>query len=263
VPSPAVRRRDHHVGIVSTSHATSPPQHAVAGQAPPAEDETVARLVSAMLWSAELQTVKRYYDMTFWEAETAEEREAESLLSGPRLESVADHSWHLCDCVLLLHGHFGHLDLGRCLAMAVVHDKAEIRTGDTSPMGSSGTGRDGTAFDVARAQAKERDERTAVEAYLDRLPAEAAHAQRLVFDEYLERRTAEARFVYALDKLQVLTWLIRRKQGLMSDEHLRFSLRYLREKALAYAPLEPFVDEFERRLLGAVALARGPVDVSS
>jgi 5'-deoxynucleotidase YfbR-like HD superfamily hydrolase len=242
---------------VETTDATSPLRQEVTGQAPQVRDETVAQLVSAMLWSAQLQIVKRYYDMTFWEAETAAEREAESVLSGPRQESVADHSWHLCDCVLLLHGHFGHLDLGRCLAMAVLHDKAEIGTGDVSPMGVSGTGRDGTAFDAARAEAKERDERTAIDAYLDRLPAPAADAQRLVFDEYLERRTPEARFVYALDKLQVLTWLIRRKQGRMSDEHLRFSRRYLREKALVFPPLEPFVDELERRLMAAVARARG------
>src|SRR4051794_8887361 len=73
--------------------------------------DPVSQVVAAMLWSAELSTVKRYYDMTYWESETAEERDAESLLSGPRLESVADHSWHLCDCVLLLHSHFSYLDL--------------------------------------------------------------------------------------------------------------------------------------------------------
>jgi putative hydrolase of HD superfamily len=228
---------------------TSPPQAAA--------ETTVGQLVSAMLWSAELQTVKRYYDMTFWEAETAEERDAESALSGPRLESVADHSWHLCDCVLLLHGHFGDLDLGRCLTLAVIHDKAEVATGDISPMGTSGTGDDGTAFDLRRAEAKDRDERAAIAAYLARLPAEVADAQRVAFDDYLERRTAEARFVYALDKLQVYTWLIRRKRGRMSDEHLRFSLRYLRDKARAFAPLGPFVDELERRLLTVVADARG------
>jgi 5'-deoxynucleotidase YfbR-like HD superfamily hydrolase len=228
-----------------TTDATTPPR------------EAVAQIISAMLWSAELQTVKRYYDMTFWEDETAEERDAESVLSGPRLESVADHSWHLCDCVLLLQGHFNYLDLGRCLTMAVVHDKAEIGTGDISPMGGSGTGRDGTAFDAGRAEAKDRDERTTVGAYLDSLPAESARAQRAAFDEYLERRTAEARFVYVLDKMQVFTWLIRRKQGRMSDEHLRFSLRYLRGTALAFPPLEPFIDELERRLLAAVAHARG------
>jgi 5'-deoxynucleotidase YfbR-like HD superfamily hydrolase len=242
---------------VRTTDAKSPPRQPVAGQTPSTQDDSVARIVSAMLWSAELQTVKRYYDMTFWEGETAEERDAESVLSGPRLESVADHSWHLCDCVLLLHGHFGYLDLGRCLAMAVVHDKAEIGTGDVSPMGASGTGRDGTAFDAVRADAKEREEHAAVDAYLDSLPAEAARAQRVPFEEYLERRTAEARFVYVLDKMQVFTWLIRRKQGRMSDEHLRFSLRYLRDKGLAFVALEPLIDELERRLLAAVAQARG------
>jgi putative hydrolases of HD superfamily len=224
---------------------------------PPPQDESVSQLVSAMLWSAELQTVKRYYDMTFWDRETSEERDAESLLSGPRLESVADHSWHLCDCILLLHGHFGYLDLGRCLSMAVLHDKAEISTGDIGPMGTSGTGHDGTAFDASRAEAKDRHERAAIAAYLAGLPAEVAESQRGTFDEYLERRTAEARFVYALDKVQVYTWLIRRKEGRLSDDHLRFSLIYLRQNGLAFPPLEPFIDEFERRLLAAVARARG------
>ena len=216
----------------------------------------VSQVVSAMLWSAELSAVKRYYDMTYWEGESAEERDAESLLSGPRLESVADHSWHLCDCVLLLHSHFSYLDLGRCLAMAVLHDKAEISVGDIGPMGPSGTGLDGTAFNAEHAAKKDAAEHAAIEAYLDGLPPEVAKRQRAIFDEYLERRTPEACFVYAVDKIQVYTWLIRRKQGRMSDDHLRFSLRYLREKALAFPQLEPFICELEERLLATVAHAR-------
>lgn len=212
--------------------------------------------VLVMLWSAELTTIRRYHNMTYWEEEALEESSAEASRSGPRLESVADHSWHLADCVLLLHPHFPDLDLCRCLSMSILHDKLEITIGDAAPMGRSGTGYDGTAYNKLLLVEKEAAERAALEKYLERVPDVVAKTQRLIFEEYAAKMTEEARFVYAIDKLQVYTWLIRKKRGIMTDAHLAFSLPYLRTRTLCFPGLEPYVREFENRLLDTVARAR-------
>jgi len=209
-----------------------------------------------MLWSANLSLVIRYFDMTFWEKETQEEIAADAQRPSPRLESVADHSWHLCDIITLLHPHFPYLDLGKCLYMATLHDKLEIITGDLAPMGKSGTGFDGTAYNASLAAQKSRSERRALSEYLATLPKRVADEQRRIFEEYVTGESKEACFVHGIDKLQVHTWLIRKKTGHMTDDHLRFSIRYVRSKSLVFEGLEPYVFELEDRLLSLVARKR-------
>src|SRR5215203_5203482 len=50
-----------------------------------------------------------------------------------RAENDAEHSWHLCLCVIVLaeHANGGQLDVLRVLKMLIVHDLVEIDAGDT------------------------------------------------------------------------------------------------------------------------------------
>src|SRR2546425_12782171 len=50
-----------------------------------------------------------------------------------RAENDAEHSWHLCLCVIVLAEHANHatLDVLRVLKMLIVHDLVEIDAGDT------------------------------------------------------------------------------------------------------------------------------------
>ena len=50
-----------------------------------------------------------------------------------RAENDAEHSWHLCLCVVVLaeHANAPALDLLRVLKMLIVHDLVEIDAGDT------------------------------------------------------------------------------------------------------------------------------------
>src|SRR6185369_4217888 len=68
--------------------------------------------IDAILWSMRLCSIRRYFHQRFWENETAEAEYASRVEASPRLESVADHSWHVADTVLLLASHFPSLDLG-------------------------------------------------------------------------------------------------------------------------------------------------------
>src|SRR4028119_1514345 len=123
--------------------------------------DVVERDVEAILASLKLQQIKRFFRQRFWRVETMEAEFAAKVETPPRLESVADHSWHVADTALLLSGHFPYLDVGRCVMLAVIHDKLEIFTGDKNPVGRDGTGSSTHAFNVAARMRKSLEERQA------------------------------------------------------------------------------------------------------
>jgi hypothetical protein len=72
----------------------------------------------------------------------------------------------------------------------------------------------------------------------------------------LDGATPEARFVKAVDKLQALAFVLTKKDGLMQDKHLRFTLKYS-EKTVGYFPdLSDHYNELRSRLLVQVARRR-------
>lgn len=235
---------------MSSSHLTLRPGSS------PIDSADVKRDIDAMLWSMKLCFVRRYFHQRFWEKETIEAEYAARVEPFPRLESVAEHSWHVADTVLLLGGHFASLDVDRCIKLAILHDKMEISIGDKNPVGKSGTGQSTHAFNLDRQASKEASERSAIERYLARLRSSTAINQRDLLIEVLEGRTQEARFVKAIDKLQALTFVIVKKRGAMINTHMRFTLKYS-EKAVAYFPdLRAHYEELKFRLMARVARRR-------
>ncbi len=102
-------------------------------------------------------------------------------------ESVAAHTWGLCWLICALCPP--ELDRGVALAIATVHDLAEVRVGDLTPY-------DG----VDKAEKRAREER-AITAMLAPLPGGAELLER--WWDYELGRTAEGRWVKALDKLDM------------------------------------------------------------
>lgn len=102
-------------------------------------------------------------------------------------ESVAAHSWGVAWLVLALCP--AGLDRGRALAMAVVHDLAEVRVGDLTP-------HDG----VDRAEKAAREARALVELVA---PLPAGDGLATLWREFERGATAEARFVLACDRLDM------------------------------------------------------------
>ncbi len=99
-------------------------------------------------------------------------------------ESVAAHSWGVAFLALLLCPP--GLDRGRVLAMAILHDLAEVETGDITP-------HDG----VDRAEKRRRETRA-----IDRL-LEARPDLRALWDEAEAHATPEAQFLKQLDILEM------------------------------------------------------------
>ena len=115
-----------------------------------------------------------------------------SILDGTRKENSAEHSWHLALMAQVLGGYAPPgTDLSRVTAMLLIHDLVEIDAGDLF------------VYADATAQARqEAAEHAAADRIFALLPAGQGRELRALWDEFEERRTPEARFARALDRLQ-------------------------------------------------------------
>ncbi len=115
-----------------------------------------------------------------------------SILDGTRKENSAEHSWHLALMAQVLGGYAPPgTDLSRVTAMLLIHDLVEIDAGDLF------------VYADAAAQARqEAAEHAAADRIFALLPAGQGRELRALWDEFEERRTPEARFARALDRLQ-------------------------------------------------------------
>ena len=115
-----------------------------------------------------------------------------TLTDRSRRENSAEHSWHLALMALVLAEHAPPgTDLGKVMAMLVLHDLVEIDAGDLFQYAAQ--------LQQARQAAAER---AAADRLFPILPPPQAASLRALWDEFEERATAEARFARALDRLQ-------------------------------------------------------------
>lgn len=113
------------------------------------------------------------------------------LLRGvPDPESITEHSWHVAFLVWTLGLRVPGLNRLRALEIALVHDLAEVRTGDLPRVANR----------YFAAGAKESAER---EVMAELFGPFAGRADELMA-EYRAAETAEARLVKACDKLQLM-----------------------------------------------------------
>jgi putative hydrolase of HD superfamily len=204
-----------------------------AGDLPCRDD--AERDVNMMLESLGLQSIRRYIDQCHWQEESQLAHAADAAEPGLKLENVAAHSWHVADTTMLLASNFPEVDSRHAVELAILHDKLELFTGDLDPVGPDGQGTTSHAFDGSAREAKMTLELAALEHYLSKLRPAVRDRQRSLILETIRSESPEARLVKAIDKLQALTFVLTKKAGTMTDEHLTFSLRYS-VKAIEYFP---------------------------
>jgi putative hydrolases of HD superfamily len=109
-----------------------------------------------------------------------------------RAENDAEHSWHLCLCVIVLaeHANEPRLDILRVLKMVILHDLVEIDAGDTF------------AYDTVRIADQHERESRAADRIFGLLPADQTEHFRALWDEFEEKKTPEAKFAAAIDRFQ-------------------------------------------------------------
>lgn len=113
-----------------------------------------------------------------------------SLIDGSRRENDAEHSWHLAMMAMTLAEHAPPgTDMSTVVAMLLVHDIVEIDAGDTF------------IYDPVAVEGQAALERAAADRIFGLLPDDQGARLRTLWDEFEERRTPEARFARALDRL--------------------------------------------------------------
>lgn len=112
------------------------------------------------------------------------------VLAGERRENSAEHCWHVALAAVLLSEHAAEpVDVGRVVMMLLVHDLVEIDAGDTF------------VYDRAGQADKAERERAAAGRVFGLLPEDQAGELRAIWEEFEARRTPDARFAAARDRL--------------------------------------------------------------
>ncbi len=143
----------------------------------------------------------------------------QTMLAGEGLgrpENSAEHSWHLGMMALVLAEHAPPgTDLSRVTGMVLLHDVVEIDAGDL--------------FVYADAEQQEQQqiaENAAADRIFALLPADQGAFLHHLWDEFTARRSPEAKFARALDRLQPMlenlrtgggTW---KRHGITADQVL-------------------------------------------
>lgn len=163
--------------------------------ASPSPDSPAARLVRQIEFIVECDRLKEIFRQTI----NTQSR---------RAENDAEHSWHLCLCVIVLaeHANLPTLDLLRVLKMLIVHDLVEIDAGDTF------------AYDTAGMATQHAREVVAADRIFGLLPADQGRDLRALWDEFEARETAESKFAAAVDRFQPML-LNCRSQGAAWQRH--------------------------------------------
>ena len=114
------------------------------------------------------------------------------LLDGSRYENDAEHAWHLAVMAITLaeHANSDGLDISKVVRMVLLHDIVEIDAGDA------------IVYDTALRARKQAEESRAAERIFGLLPDDQRDAFRSLWEEFEARKTPEARFAAALDRLE-------------------------------------------------------------
>lgn len=145
-----------------------------------------------------------------------------SWLSCGRQESVAEHSWRMGLMVILFAPYLSQpVNLEKCLKMAILHDLAEAEAGDIP------------VFEAQEKEIKERKkvlELKAMKNICATLPPSLGDDLFSLWEEYEEKKSFEALFVNALDKIEVhlqhveaplSTWIEIERDMLFQDKWMR------------------------------------------
>ncbi len=167
------------------------------------------------------------------------------LADGTRKENDAEHSWHLALMCILFREYANdkeNLDLLRVIKMVLIHDLVEIDAGDTY------------CYDEAAGVDKAAREQQAAERLFKMLPPDQEEEFRSLWDEFEERKTTEARFAAALDRLQPLTLNYRAKGKSWQEHDVKLEQVLARNSSMANGA--PVLWDFAREMIGD-ALEKG------
>lgn len=110
--------------------------------------------------------------------------------SGGRHESVAEHCFRLAAMAYFLKDEFPEADMNRVMLMGLIHDFGEIFTGDIPCF--------------SKTKADEARENHLLMQWVSALPEPYREEMRALYREMAERKTPEAKILYALDGMEAV-----------------------------------------------------------
>ena len=159
-----------------------------------------------------------------------------TLIDGSRRENDAEHSWHLGMMAMVMAEHAPPgTDLDKVVAMLLVHDIVEIDAGDTY------------IYDTMAVEHQAALEQAAADRIFGMLPEDQCGRLRALWDEFEERRTREARFAKALDRLAPILANHHNEGGSWALN--KVTARQVLEKVQIITEGSPALGEFAARLI--------------
>jgi putative hydrolases of HD superfamily len=149
-------------------------------------------------------------------------------------ETVAEHSWRLCLMTSLFSGTIDGIDGNKCLKMALVHDLPEIFAGDAYRL------------DVKEQIGLHEKEAAALETLVTLLPKDTGEEITGLWLEFEDGKTAEARLVRLLDRLEVLVQHNESQVSKWSDIEKQIQYGLAEKHAGRYGFLHEFALEIDK-----------------
>lgn len=141
------------------------------------------------------------------------------IADGSRRENDAEHSWHLGIMTAILSEYVeDDVDISKVLKMVLIHDLVEIYAGDTF------------AFDEVGYIDKLDREEKAAENLFGILPEDQKEEFKVLWEEFEECKTREAKFGAMLDRLQPLILDYATKGKGVKESNLTAEKLYKRNK---------------------------------
>ena len=159
-----------------------------------------------------------------------------------RIESDAEHSWHLAMFLLLFEKELPEgLDMNKMLKLALMHDLVEIYAGDTF------------AFDKESQSTKKERELESAKKLFSQLPDDLHKEFDDLFNEYEEANTSEAKIVKSFDKIQPIlqnlcsggkSW---KKHGITFSEIDEYKRKHMEHNPFVLQIYEKLLDDAKER----------------
>lgn len=189
-----------------------------------------SEIVSFITFSEKLKKLERFKGQFYW-------KDYPTL---PRYESVADHSWRLSLLIYAFEKLSHPINIEKALKMTIIHDLPEIISGDDSPMGKDGTGKDSHAYNGDVQKQRHEREKDAAKELFSKLPKDIGEEMFNLWVEYESQECFEAKVVKALDKIECLLQVLEYSNGNLFKDHLEFSISY----GLKHANIDPAIKSF-------------------
>ena len=140
----------------------------------------MGRLEEQLTFIREIDKVKNVFRQTY-------------LADKNRKENDAEHSWHIALMALLLQEYAEEtVDVLKVMTMVLIHDLVEIDAGDTY------------AYDEAGNETKREREVKAANRIFGMLPEDQGSYLRMLWDEFEDYETPDAKYAHLLDNFQPL-----------------------------------------------------------